>query len=271
MKVLFDYMRAFLNGRVVDGVDAAIPFENKSAFFDFGCYDNVKVLKGKRVFAERHALRFIQSLETLGIAPPKKEEVIEAVDLVIEANKLNNSLIRLVMYPDFFYCFPVGLTFYPDKFYANGVKAITFKGERLLPKAKTMNLLLNFLALEKAHKQDALEALLLNEKGEATEGTRSNLFIARKGKLFTPPKEDVLDGVTRELIFENFEVREENITLEKLFNADEVFVSSTSMLAMPLVEVDGKKVGRQKTGLNYPVARSVLKKLQELERKELER
>ena len=264
-KTINEGMKFFLNGSLIDEGNAGIPFSNKHAFFDYGAYDNVKVIKGKVVFAEKHASRFAESLKILGIEAPSEKDVLKAVDELIKANNLKNSLIRLVSYPNFFYAFPVGLTFYPDKFYSKGVKAVTYFGERLLPKAKSMNLLLNYLAFGKAEKEGALEALLVNSKGEVTEGTRSNLFIVEKGRLITPPANDVLEGVTRELIMKEFDVSEEKISLEKALEADEAFISSTSMLAMPLNEINGKKLGQE-----FPITRKVLKRLKELEAKEVE-
>jgi D-alanine transaminase/branched-chain amino acid aminotransferase len=136
---------------------------------------------------------------------------------------------------------------YPDSYYKEGVSAITYEGERLMPSCKTGNLLLNYMALEASRRVGGFEALLVNREGEILEGTRSNFFAFRDKKLFTAPSDKVLLGVTRERVIEAAEKQGIKVVFQAPLAKDvlgglydEVFVSATSMAAMPLNSLDGK-------------------------------
>jgi branched-subunit amino acid aminotransferase/4-amino-4-deoxychorismate lyase len=126
-----------------------------------------------------------------------------------------------------------------------------------------LSLLGGFLGLRKATENDCVEALLINYKGFATEGTRSNLFIVdSKGQLVTSPKESVLEGITRKIICEKLseKILERDISPQELFSAREVFITSSGLSVMPIVAVDGKKIG---DGLVGPVTKRVAKEYDE--------
>lgn len=114
---------------------------------------------------------------------------------------------------------------------------------------KTTNLLGNVLAAQAAKKAGVYEAILVNGSGLITEGSHTNVFCVRDGKLRTYPlNEDVLPGVTRAIVLrlaqENkLNVVEKAVTLDELLTAEEVFVSATTAEIMPITEIDGKKVG----------------------------
>lgn len=141
------------------------------------------------------------------------------------------------------YIFALGLTFYDRKFYKKGIKVITYPGERLFPQAKSKDLLLSFIALREAQRKDCLDALLLDSKGNIREGTRTNFFAVKDNKIFTPPLTDVLEGITRKLALEaakraGIEAAEERISLKKIKNYQEFFITSTSMNIMPINQID---------------------------------
>jgi hypothetical protein len=72
----------------------------------------------------------------------------------------------------------------------------TYTGERLVPQAKTLGLLVSLMFRRQAEAQGAYEALLINRKGEITEGTKSNFLVLEGQTILSPPKEDILWGVT---------------------------------------------------------------------------
>ena len=149
------------------------------------------------------------------------------------------------------FMFPLGLTFYPDKFYRRGVKVITYEGERMLPQAKSKDLLLNFLAHRVAVKSDALDAILVDRGGNMREGTRTNLFAIKGNSLVTSPVDKVLDGITRRILFEavrgdeKLSVVEEDIPLKDIENYDGFFLTSTSMNVMPIRQIDDVVIAKE--------------------------
>jgi branched-chain amino acid aminotransferase len=92
----------------------------------------------------------------------------------------------------------------------------------------------NVLLLERARAGGFDDALLLNERGELAECTSANIFLVRRGEVFTPPlSSGCLPGVTREVLLgiaaqAGVAIREEVLTLDDLSGAEEVFISSTT-------------------------------------------
>jgi branched-subunit amino acid aminotransferase/4-amino-4-deoxychorismate lyase len=105
----------------------------------------------------------------------------------------------------------------------------------------------SIMARREAAKQKAYEAILVNQKGFVTEGTISNIFVVKNGKLITP-KEDILEGTVRNLIIKKTPVKLVNITQKQLYSFDEVFVTSSVKGVVPVAKIDGKKVGDGKVG-----------------------
>jgi D-alanine transaminase len=125
---------------------------------------------------------------------------------------------------------------------------------------KSVALLPNVLAYAAARKAGAHDAILIESDGSITEATAGNVFVFSKGCLRTPPKgPKILPGVTRDKILQagraaQLACREEQITKSELLGAEEVFISSTTNETLPVVAVDGKKIG---TGRPGPITRRI--------------
>jgi branched-chain amino acid aminotransferase len=129
------------------------------------------------------------------------------------------------------------------------------------PMIKSNNLLNNALAMQEALRRGGTEAIMRNFRGELTECTQSNLFIVKDGAVLTPPLEaGLLPGITREFMFEvgrdvGVDVREQVLRDDDLFAADECFLTSTTKEALPIVQVDDRRIG---TGTPGPVSKALL-------------
>jgi D-alanine transaminase len=105
-----------------------------------------------------------------------------------------------------------------------------------------------------AKNQGADDAILLTQDNKVLEGTASNVFIVKNNVLFTPPtSNNILPGITRlvvERIAKNhhIELRETELTLTDLEQADEIWLTSSTKNALPVCELNGKKVGAGITG-----------------------
>lgn len=99
-----------------------------------------------------------------------------------------------------------------------------------------------------------VEGIALDVNGYVSEGSGENIFLARRGRLFTPPLAgSILDGITRQSVFTlagemGLEVREELISRESLYLADEVFFCGTAAEITPIRSIDGISVGDGKRG-----------------------
>jgi D-alanine transaminase len=141
---------------------------------------------------------------------------------------------------------------------AEGGRAILLTDERWgRCDIKSVNLLPNVLAAQKARDAQAMDAILVRD-GFALEGTKANLFIATKGLLRTAPNGPrILPGVTRGAAIEaarrmGFTVEERAFTVEEMFSAQEVFFASTTLWTYPLVSIENRTIGNGKPG---PVVR----------------
>jgi len=246
------------NGELIDQKDASISVYNKAFFFDLAVYSNIKVIGEKMYWPELEIEKLLESAVTVGIKyEVKQAELVKWAGELVEKNKLDNALIRVLLVgPEadsepLLFMFPVGLTFYPKQYYKRCGKLVTYKGERFLPTAKSKNLLMNYFAYQKAVKQEALDALMIDRDGNVVEGTRSSFFVIKGDELIVPPTEKTLEGVTKKIVLEIapqiLSVREADIPLAGITDYDEYFISATTMKIMPVREIDGKVV-QEKVG-----------------------
>ena len=138
----------------------------------------------------------------------------------------------------------------------NGINTITMLDERWKhPDIKTTQLLPNVMAKTKANTKNADEAIFFDENGFVTEGSSSNIWILdNEDNLFTRNLDgSILPGITRKTIFEcaklnQIKIIEKKFTLNELYNAKEVFISSASSFVTPVNRVDDKKIGNGEVG-----------------------
>jgi branched-chain amino acid aminotransferase len=122
--------------------------------------------------------------------------------------------------------------------------ACEFAGTKILSWA------MNLTWLENAQQRGFDEVILLNERGEVAECTSANIFVANGSQVSTPPlSSGCLPGVTREVLLNEIrvpgiEVREKPLLPADLEAADEVFITSTTRDLLPVLEIEGRKVGR---------------------------
>src|SRR5699024_8246265 len=118
---------------------------------------------------------------------------------------------------------------------------------------KTLNLLPNVMAKQKAVENNAVEAIL--HRGDTiTEASASNVFMVKDGELYTHPADNyILNGITRRKIIQlcdelNINVNEQTYTVDDLLNADEVFISATKLDIIPILKIDDQTIGSGKPG-----------------------
>jgi branched-chain amino acid aminotransferase len=144
------------------------------------------------------------------------------------------------------------ITLYPEQLYRDGLSIVTCATRRVAPGAfspavKSLNYLNNILA--KIEAGDAGEGLMLNEQGYVTECTGDNIFIFKKGELFTPPiSAGLLGGITRNVVLEiarelGTPVHEINLTRYDLYTADEFFLTGSAAEIIPAVSLDARPIG----------------------------
>ena len=119
----------------------------------------------------------------------------------------------------------------------------------LPPSIKSLNFLNNILAKIESTQKGAFDGIMLNQHGHLTEATTSNIFLTKNGTLFTPATScGILEGITRNTVLslakeEQIISYQKALTIDSLYEADECFLTNTSMELMPVLTVDGRMIG----------------------------
>ncbi len=282
-------LKVWLNGDLVDREDAKISVFDHGVLYGDGVFEGIRSYGGKVFRLQAHVRRLYDS--ALGIRltiPISQEEIAKAITDTLQANSLRDSYIRVVvtrgagtlgldpnrcLEPNVF-IITDKISLYPDELYENGLDIITAATMRnhpnaLNPRLKSLNYLNNILAKIEAIDAGTLEAVMLNHLGYVAECTGDNLFIVRDGAVFTPPiAAGILEGITRNEIIgiareQGLEVREENITRQDLYVADECFLTGTAAEVVPVVRIDKRPIG---TGRPGPVTKQLAEAFRRLTR-----
>ena len=276
-------MTVYLNGQFLPAEQAKISVLDRGFIFGDGVYEVWRVVDGKLFEHARHDRRLKRGLKSVELSVPDQEidALAGVADRLLRENDLRQgegtfyveitrgAAPRTHAYP------PAGTKptilamvsrfEVPHALREAGAKAITQPDVRWLHcDVKTVQLLPNVMAKQKAQVAGALEAIFVRD-GIVTEGTHTTVFGVKGGELLTHPLTPlILPSITRELILEiareqSVRMREEPFTDKELFALDELFVSGTTTDVTPIVEVDGRRIGSGKPG---PVSKSLYAGLQ---------
>lgn len=257
---------AYVNGRYVPHGEASVHVEDRGFQFADGVYEVVTVVGGRLADEEGHLARLGRSLNELRIPWPVRPAVLKAIMReVVRRNGAENALLyvqvnRGVAPRDF--RFPANpkpslvLTCRRTRFQtarqlAEGVACVTVPDIRWLRRdIKSVALLAQVLAKQKAVEEGAFEAWQVDPDGTVTEGSSSNAWIVTAdGVLVTRPASNlILNGITRQSILRlagDLQIRfeERPFTVEEAYAAREAFISSASSFALPVTKLDGRIIG----------------------------
>lgn len=212
-------------------------------------YEVFRVIEGVALFLEDHLERLVETCRLAkhcgGFDPSGMHS---RVNRLIKLNRMVTGNIKVVMRTT-----PEGLPEervyitehqYPTtQQYEEGVDLSLFKAERHNPNAKVMDVKLRNATNFMKQQKEVYETLLVNAEGCITEGSRSNVFFIRDGKVITPPVEEVLPGITRKYVMEvcqssGLEVVEEKVPARSLVVMEALFISGTSRKVLPVKKVD---------------------------------
>lgn len=262
----------YVDGKFLPWDKAMIPVDDLAVLRGYAVCDIIRTIGGRPYCLDAHIDRFLSSAEKIGLTPAwTQEEIKEIVFNVIEKNDpMDEANIRILLTggssPDFFN--PVGtprllilmtdLPALPAHWYTKGIKVITFAQQRVLPDAKITNYIPAVLALKQARAHDAVEAIYITQDKMVLEGTTSNLFALIDGTLVTPAK-GVLKGITRSIVLslgkKLFPVSEQDLSLDTLLSASELFITGTNKGIVPVIQVDDSIIG---SGMPGPGTRALM-------------
>ncbi|MDD5005001.1 MAG: aminotransferase class IV [Candidatus Omnitrophica bacterium] len=248
----------WLDNKIISFKDIDIPFCDEGFLYGQGLFETMRSYDGQVFLLDRHIRRLINSCKIMDIAAPDKNLLKKAVLNTAKKNKLDCAYIRLNVWKKNkktgIFVFTKDMDFYSRKDYAHGFSAVIFKDIRQneyspLVKVKSLNHYFYILLTKMAKAKNADEAIILNDKGGVCEGSRSNIFIIKKGIISTPAiNSGCLPGITREIIMEiakqlSWDLRETEIKPEDLFASDEAFLTNSLIEVMPLTKINAKIIG----------------------------
>lgn len=269
----------WMNGRLVPAAEAVVPFMTNALHYGTAVFEGIRcydTARGPAVFRLReHMERLTASASVFGILnlPYTTGELVAATRDLVAANEFANCYIRPVIYlasggfnlRTDLATVGVGIAAWEWNEYlgpealAQGIRANVSSFTRhhpnvMMTKAKISgNYANSFLARTDSARLGFDEAIMLDATGLVSECTGENIFLVRRGKIYTPPRTMVLEGLTRDAVITvardlGYEVIEETISRDQLYIADEVFICGTAAEVIGLREIDFRPIGTGKTG-----------------------
>ena len=254
------------NETVRQASDPALSAGQVGLLSGWGVFSTLRVADGVLFAFERHWARIMRDAAQFRVPLPDDSERVRRKLLeLVEANHAYNSTLRMVIVRNGggMWASPapnrpsdlIALTA-DSKNWGDGVKlsyqangrhaACPFAGTKILSWA------MNLTWLESAQGRGFDEVILLNERGEVAECTSANVFTANGSQVWTPPlSSGCLPGITREVLLgeihvPGIEIREKALMPADLESADEVFITSTTRSLLPVLQIEGKSLGRVK-------------------------
>ena len=267
------------NGELVEFEKATVHMLTAALHYGAAVFEGIRAYqtdKGPAVFRLReHAERLIESAEIFGFRnlPYTGDDITQAVKDTVRANGFSECYIRPLLYltggawnlnidagrPEVMIAVWEWKNYLGEEALAKGIRANISSYTRHHPnvsmtKAKIAgNYVNSILAKTESERLGFQEAIMLDPQGYIAECTGENLFVVRKGKIFTPSTAPVLEGITRHSVSTiandlGYEVAEAAISRDQLYNADEVFVCGTAAEVIGLCEIDFRKIGDGRSG-----------------------
>ena len=277
---------AYVNGLYRPQGAAQVHVEDRGYQFADGVYEVIEVHQGALVDEARHLARLARSLAELRIAAPMTPVALGVVLREVRArNKLRDGFLYLQVtrgvarrdhpFPDPAPRPAMVVTarlIDPNRAAGKaeaGIRVITMPDIRWKrPDIKSISLLPNVLAKQRAKEEGAAEAWLLDADGQVTEGSSSNAWIIdAAGTIITHPVgQAILQGVTRTTLLEviasrGLRVEERRFSLEDAYAAREAFATGATTLVTPVVAINGRPVGDGRPG---PVASDLRRRFHDL-------
>ena len=263
----------YVNGDYLPEEEGKVSIFDRGFLFADGVYEVTAVVGGKLIDYAPHMERLERSLKEIAMAwPCTKAELRAMHEELIRRNTVKQGWVYMQITrgaADRDFKFPkavgsslVGFTQVKDIIdnpdAVTGVKVISVPDVRWARRdIKSVMLLAPVLGKQAAYEAGAFEAWMI-EDGHVTEGTSSNAYIVKDGRVITCPLSNrILAGVTRRSLFRlaaesGVTIEERRFTLSEAYEADEAFLTSASNFVLPIVEIDGNRIGGGQPG---PVAR----------------
>jgi branched-chain amino acid aminotransferase len=277
----FEGSKVWMDGKFVDYKDAKVSVNSHSLHYGLGAFEGIRCYETKKdgsaVFRlDEHIDRLYNSCHILQIPVPyEKKEIKKAIIETVKINRFKECYIRpLIFIGDggglgiFIKNYDTRIAvsawywgaYLGEEALKNGIRAkvssyARFHVNTFMGMSKSTGQYINsILAKKEAVNAGYDEAIMLDTLGFVCEASGENIFVYSDGYIKTPPLSSVLPGITRKSVIEVMEkemglkIKEERITRDQLYIADEVFLTGTAAEVTPVREIDDRKIGMGKAG-----------------------
>ncbi|MET0516368.1 MAG: aminotransferase class IV [Nitrospiraceae bacterium] len=271
-------MWVFLNDRFVRKEDARVSVFDHGFLYGDGVYETIRSYGNSIFMRDQHLARLQRSADAIGLDIPipfsewpallheamdrndvGRQDLDAYIRITISRGEGEIGLDPALCARPTVVVIAKPLLPLPAGLYQTGVSLTVARTKRNLPEAlsphiKATNFLNNILAKREAIAVDAFDSLLLNWNNELAECTVSNLFLVTGNILHTPALEcGILDGITRNIVLllareGGLACEEGHYRLSNLYEADECFLTNTSMEVMPVTQIDATVIGSGSPG-----------------------
>jgi branched-chain amino acid aminotransferase len=270
--------RIWMDGTMVEWGEARVHVLTHTLHYGLGLFEGIRCYKTERgpaIFRlPEHVDRLFEGAQIIGIQIPfSAEQITAAIRQTVRDNALEECYIRPLVYVGYgkLGLNPLGIpvrvaiaawpwgAYLGEEGLASGIRVRISSFTRhhpniMMTKAKVVGNYANSqLAKVEAIQTGYDEALLLDPAGYVAEGSGENVFMVRNGVLKTPPLMSILEGITRASVvelarLEGISLREEPLSRDEIYIADELFFTGTAAEITPVREVDKRPIGSGKPG-----------------------
>lgn len=256
-------MLVSINGKITDESKAKIPVTSDAFLYGYAVFETIRTYDRKIFRVNDHFGRLYMSAEIMGFKPKWvfKKAYAELVK-VLEQVKWKEAKIRVILTKDDLIITAEQLKEKPKSMYEQGIKLVSFHGKRNIPHAKKLSDAFCFLAKQHANNCGAYEAMLVDSKTYVRECAYANVFWVKGDEIHTTNK-NILFGITRETVIDlaDRKVTFEGVKYKNILDSDEVFITQTTSRILPVVEIDGQRIGSGRPG---PVTKKLMNKFEKL-------
>jgi branched-chain amino acid aminotransferase len=266
---------AYINGRIMPQSEARVSINDRGWLYGDAVFETLRTYTGRIFKLKEHLERLERSAALIGLELPLSRQGFDDAlrELLGRQAARGDLMIRITvsrgaggtgLFPasgskPTVVIQPRELPAYSPATFSEGWSLIVAKTSRnypgsIDPRIKSTNFLNNVLAKREAIAAGADDALMLNHRGFVAESTSSNFFAVQGSRLHTPSVDDgILPGITRGLVLAlavkaGLTVVEKSITVDAVLQCDEAFLTLTSAGIIPVVSIDGARLGEGRPG-----------------------
>jgi len=252
----------FYNNRFTNASQIRINPDSLAVGRSYAAFEFFRIINKRPFYIDRHLDRLMNTLSILRLKIKyTKEQLHEIIHELIQKNEQSDYFLKIYALPGNslnlnemakLLILPYEIEYFDQSVEKEGVNLISKEYSRFLPEAKSTNYIASIFWQSEMEVYNAVDVLYYINN-QLLESSRGNVFVVKNGIISTPAK-NVLKGITKSILMDiipttNWKLEEKTISMNELYDADEVFLSSTTKMVMPVIRIDDKVIANGKPGI----------------------